>query len=187
MTFEQPISTTTADNVPFAPSAATTMVVPLSFLSPAIWKELKRFLKYGLVGVLGAVVDFGVLNALIFWAGWSSDSGKFMANLISTTVAIISNYIWNRLWTFPEARNQKKRVQLVQFSVVALIGLVINTAIFYLTNQYLFERFLSETLAIQLAKATAIGIVMFCNFGINRLWTFREINTMNNTEELTPA
>lgn len=153
-------------------------------------KEAKRFIKFGMVGALGALIDFGILNFLIFSLGWSSNLGKVLANIISTSVAIISNFTWNRLWTFPESRSRRKRVQLVQFTLVNLIGLAINTAIFYITDNFVYIPLLQlaifhpnglfilaplepETLAIQLAKATAIGIVLFWNFGANRLWTYR--------------
>jgi len=136
-------------------------------------KELKRFIKFGIVGAIGAVVDFGVLNALIFIVGWATPTGKILANIISTSVAIVSNFTWNRLWTYPESRGRKKRVQLVQFTIVNLVGLVINTGIFYLADHFLYSQFFPANIAIQLAKATAIGIVLFWNFGANRLWTYR--------------
>jgi len=60
-------------------------------------KEITRFLKFSVVGTLGAVIDFGGLNLLILTFGFS----KILANTCSFTVAVISNFIWNRLWTFP--------------------------------------------------------------------------------------
>ena len=150
--------------------------------------ELIRFVKYGLVGVLGAIVDFTVLNTFVFILGWSSDMGKLMANVISTTAAILSNFIWNRLWTFPEAQNRNRFTQLLQFATVASTGLVFNSLIFVAADNYLFSQFLPEELSLQFAKAMAIGIVMFWNFGLNRLWTFRGINEeqqpMNTTNTI---
>lgn len=141
--------------------------------NPEQRKEVKRFIKFGIVGAIGAIVDFGVLNALIFIAGWVSPGGKILANIISTSIAIISNFTWNRLWTYPESRERKKRVQLVQFTIVNLVGLIINTGIFSMTDHLLYSQFFPPNIAIQLAKATAIGIVLFWNFGANRLWTYR--------------
>ena len=153
-------------------------------------KEAKRFVKFGLVGALGAVIDFAVLNFLIFVVGWNTPIGKLFANIVSTSIAIISNFTWNRLWTFPESRSRKKRFQLVQFTLVNLVGLAINTGIFWLSDHFIFGPLLTsdlfytndvfifspltpESLSVQLAKATAIGIVLFWNFGANRLWTYR--------------
>ncbi len=141
--------------------------------NPKQKREVKRFIKFGIVGAFGAAVDFSILNALIFWAGFSSPGGKILANVVSTSVAIISNFIWNRLWTFPESRARKKRTQLVQFTLVNLVGLIINTGIFFVADHYIFEPVVSTNMAIQLAKASAIGIVLFWNFGANRIWTYR--------------
>lgn len=153
-------------------------------------KEAKRFIKFSIVGALGAAIDFAVLNFLIFALGWNSSVGKILANIFSTSVAIVSNFTWNRLWTFPESRNRKKRFQLVQFTIVNLIGLAINTGIFSVSDHLIYTPLLNrpvfhpdglfllapltpETLSVQLAKATAIGIVLFWNFGANRIWTYR--------------
>ena len=106
--------------------------------NPKQRKEIKRFVKFGMVGTLGAIIDFSVLNFLVFSVGWQSDGGKILANIISTSVAIISNFVWNRFWTFPESRERKKRVQLIQFTLVNLIGLLINTGIFYVTDNFFY-------------------------------------------------
>ena len=143
------------------------------FDSPRKRKEVKRFVKFGIVGAFGSVIDFGVLNTLIFLAGWASPQGKIFANIISTSLAILSNFIWNRLWTFPESRQRNRTTQLVQFTIVNLIGLVINTGIFFVADHYFYETYFSPNIAVQLAKATAIGIVLFWNFGANRVWTYR--------------
>ena len=83
-------------------------------------KEVKHFLKFALVGTLGAIIDFTVLNILVLHFGWP----KATANIVSFTVAVLSNFTWNRLWTFEHARHQPLWPQLGQFALVNLIGLV---------------------------------------------------------------
>lgn len=138
-------------------------------------RELNHLLKFAVVGAFGAVVDFSVLNLLIFGFGWNTSSGMLAANVISTTAAIISNFFGNRFWTFPGARNHSGGIQLMQFVLVSIVGLVINSFIFYLANEYVYSQYFSTTIAVQLSKATAIGVVMFWNFGANRLWTFCDL------------
>jgi putative flippase GtrA len=150
-------------------------------------KELTRFFKFAIVGTIGTVVDFGVLNLLIQWAGL----GKFWANTCSFTAAVISNFTWNRLWTFPESRDRPLLPQLGQFALVNVAGLAINQAIFLGLDGFVLGEAgalaasmagLASvigvnhfTLAYNLAKAIAIIIVLFWNFGINRIWTYRGI------------
>ncbi|MCB0197220.1 MAG: GtrA family protein [Anaerolineae bacterium] len=140
---------------------------------PKAKKEAKRFVKYGIVGVLGTIIDFSILNILIFFVGWSTPFGKLSANIVSTGVAIISNFICHRAWTFPESQSRNGGVQLLQFTIVSIAGLLLNTLVFYLAGHYFFELFLPMTIAIQLAKATASVVILFWNFGVNRLWTYR--------------
>jgi len=148
-------------------------------------KEIIRFLKFATVGVIGTVVDFGVLNLLIQLAGMS----KLWANTCSFTAAVISNFVWNRLWTFPESRERPLLSQLSQFTLVNVVGLAINQAIFLGLDRFVLGEagmlatpmsslasglgIAHFTLAFNLAKAVAIMIVLFWNFGANRLWTYR--------------
>ena len=150
-------------------------------------RELIRFLKFCAVGTLGAVIDFGVLNLLVQLAGFS----KVLANACSFTVAVISNFTWNRLWVYPETRGEPLRKQFVQFVLVNAAGLVINTAIFYVADRWFLGEMgflagpvggLAGTigmahfdLAYNGAKVIATGVVLFWNFFVNRLWTFRHV------------
>ncbi len=61
-------------------------------------QERTRFLKFLVVGMVGAAVDFGIMNLFsklfnmtLVWAG-----------TISFVCAILSNYLWNRIWTYPD-------------------------------------------------------------------------------------
>ena len=97
------------------------------------------------------------------------------ANAISFTMAVLSNFTWNRLWTFPESRERPLGSQLGQFAVVNLVGLGINTVLLLVMDQYVFQHLVSARLSYNLAKAFAIAVVLFWNFGVNRIWTYRGI------------
>lgn len=133
--------------------------------------ELNRFLKFAVVGAIGAAVDFGVLNLLVLVFGWP----KEYANLVSVTCAIISNFIWNRLWTFPESRERALHTQFGQFGLVNLFGLTINQFIFVTSDALVFNAMFPHPLDYNLAKASAIIVVLFWNFFVNRRWTYRGI------------
>ncbi len=150
-------------------------------------KEITRFLKFAVVGMLGTVIDFGLLNLLILAFGFS----KVLANTCSFTVAVFSNFVWNRLWTFSEARDRPIAPQLAQFFLVNVGGLLLNQAIFLSLDAWVLGEagllaapmavlalnigLAHYKLAYNLSKASATIIVLFWNFGANRLWTFRGI------------
>jgi putative flippase GtrA len=145
-------------------------------------REVTRFLKFAAVGMIGALVDFTILNLahkLFPWpnlvAGditWSTGWPLLAANTLSFSVAVLSNFTWNRLWTFPESRARRKRQQLPQFALVNVIGLIINNAIL-ITLQAVLRPMVGDPWDYNLAKALAIGVVLFWNFGANRFWTYR--------------
>ncbi|HOG45907.1 MAG TPA: GtrA family protein [Anaerolineae bacterium] len=130
-------------------------------------REAERFVKFGLVGTLGTAVDFGILNALILGLA----TPKFLANTVSFSLAALSNFVWNRLWTFPESRRRPLGRQLAQFFAVSAGGYLINQALFLSLDRWVFAGW--ETLGYNLAKAIAVVVVLFWNFGVNRIWTYR--------------
>ncbi|MFQ6014411.1 MAG: GtrA family protein [Anaerolineae bacterium] len=132
-------------------------------------RELQRFVKFAIVGTSGAVVDFGILNLLILGFGFS----KALANTCSFSAAVVNNFTWNRLWTFPESRDRPVGPQLLQFVAVNVVGYIINQTLFLSLDQYIFSPY--GTLGYNVAKAIAVIVVLFWNFSINRIWTYKGI------------
>jgi putative flippase GtrA len=133
--------------------------------------ELGRFFKFAVVGTIGAIVDFGVLNLLVLLFGVP----KEYANLVSVTCAVTSNFIWNRFWTYPESRDHPLHVSFGKFALVNLVGLLINQFIFVTSDALIFSSMVSHPLDFNLAKVSAIIVVLFWNFFVNRRWTYGAI------------
>lgn len=139
-------------------------------------KEIKRFVKFAIVGAAGSITDFTVLNLLVQVGGWS----LVWANTVSFITAVLQNFTLNRLWSFPESRERHVRTQLAQFALINLIGLGINQLVFLGIHHALdttwtaqFGPDLGHLVSYNFAKAFAIGVVLFWNFTANRLWTYR--------------
>jgi putative flippase GtrA len=146
-------------------------------------QERSRFLKFMAVGVIGAVVDFGIMNLLtrllgmiLVWAG-----------TISFICAIVSNFIWNRYWTYPDSRSRPISNQLLMFFIVNVAGLAIRLPILRFLEPPVRQALQSLALVIStppefLAKnftlAVAVGVVMLWNFFINRYWTYNDVDKM---------
>jgi putative flippase GtrA len=147
-------------------------------------QERTRFLKFMAVGVVGAVVDFGIMNLLTRAASMS----LVWAGTISFICAILSNFIWNRYWTYPDSRTRPIGRQLAMFAIVNVAGLAIRVPILHFLEGpilNLFERMrLNITLTPAfLAKnatlALAVGIVMLWNFFVNRYWTYNDVDKVH--------
>ena len=155
-------------------------------------KEVERFIKFAFVGTLGFVIDIATLiilqNTLL---PPENDQNVLLANSIAFVLAVCSNFIWNRVWTYPDSRSYSVRRQLTQFALVSVIGLVIRNLWINGTYEYLGQ--LSTTvlqgatsgyapaLIDQNKLGTTIGlvfgvlIVMIWNFVANRFWTYNDV------------
>ncbi len=134
-------------------------------------QELVRFLKFAIVGVTGMVVDLSILTFSREVLGLPLS----IAVLLGFSLAVVSNFTWNRLWTFPESRNLPLGRQLIQFIIVNVIGLGINELV-VLGLHPVFSVVLHDPASYLAAKVIAIGIVLFWNFFVNRAWTYRDIH-----------
>ena len=120
-----------------------------------------KFLKFGVVGLTGVFVDFGITWLL----KEKMQVNKYFSNSTGFLCAVFSNYFLNRIWTF-EDHNPDIATQFLKFLVIAVCGLLMNNYIIYL----LTER--RQRTNFYVAKLIATGVVTFWNFGGNLLFTF---------------
>ena len=127
-----------------------------------MWKLLLSALKFGLVGLIGMGIDF-----LLTWiAKEKLHINKFVANGIGFTVAVVNNYILNRIWTFAN-KNPQVLQQFLHFLTISCIGLALNTFFLYLFHQ-------KFKLNFYFSKLLAIGMVFVWNFSANLIFTFND-------------
>ena len=140
-------------------------------------KETKRFLKFAIVGALGAVTDYTILNLLIFSAGFP----PLVANGFGFCAAVLQNFLLNRWWTYPESQIRNTRRQMAKFALVSVVGLGINLMVFDFVYEllrpfwgdWLSSPELGFAISVNSAKLFSIGVVLFWNFIANRLWTYK--------------
>lgn len=159
-------------------------------------KELERFLKFVVVGAIGAVIDLSITNILlatIFRPHGDDRTPALVAASCGFTVAVISNFVWNRYWTYPESRNGNLPKQLLQFFLVNVVGLGIRGLVVgfftipfrdfiaYEAKMFfpsLVAQWPADTparLGTNMAVILALAIVMMWNFFVNRRWTYGDI------------
>lgn len=147
--------------------------------------ERSRFIKFMAVGGIGAIVDFGIMNLFskLF------NTPLTLAGSISFICAIISNFFWNRYWTYPDSRTRPISRQLIMFFIVNVAGLVIRLPILHFLEppiKNIFEGFnfnypLSpELMGKNFTLMVAVGVVMLWNFFINRYWTYNDVDEVKS-------
>ena len=132
---------------------------------------LNKFIKFGIVGASGAVIDFG-LTALCKGILGMPD---LLANAIGFTLAATSNYFLNRVWTW-RSTSKNVGVEYAKFFFVSLVGLGLNSLIVFLLKDIsVVPRFVETTLDwdFWVAKIIATAVVMVWNFLANNFFTFR--------------
>lgn len=143
--------------------------------------ERTRFLKFALVGILGAVIDFVIFNVI----SNLTPVPALYASAISFVAAVVSNFLWNRFWTYPDSRQKTFASQLSQFVVVSIIGLLIRVILFTPIENVILDftaRVINPTFFLtpqfighNITLAFLILIVMFWNFFVNRYWTYNDV------------
>ena len=130
-------------------------------MSSAWWTILMRFIRFGIVGASGMVVDFGVTWLCKEKLRWN----KYVSNSLGFILAATNNYLWNRVWTF-QSQSEAVAREYISFVVIALIGLGLNNLIIYLVHERWHVNFF-------LSKLIAIACVTLWNFSMNYVFTFR--------------
>ncbi|MBS1558005.1 MAG: GtrA family protein [Bacteroidetes bacterium] len=119
-----------------------------------------KFLKFGLVGISGMAVDFGIT----YLAKEKIRINKYAANTLGFFCAASSNYIFNRLWTF-ESSDPAIAFQYIKFLSLAGVGVLLSNTIIYLLHE-------KQKWNFYFAKLISIGVVLFWNFFANYFFTF---------------
>lgn len=123
-------------------------------------------IRFMLVGAVNTLVDFGILFSLVNLAKMPS----IIANVISTTVALIVSYGLNKRAVFGNTDAHNPR-QVVLFVVVTLSGLwLLQTAVIFVVSGWL-QAFLTKNIVLFIAKIIATLFSLTWNY----LWYSRII------------
>ncbi len=131
--------------------------------------------KFVVVGVINTIVDFGVLNILIFATQISSGAYFSVFKGISFTAAVINSYVWNRFWTFKDTQEKNPAAQFGKFILISLVGFGINIGIASLVVNLIRPQFgMSAQLWANVGAICATAIAWVWNFTGYKLWAFRK-------------
>jgi len=127
-------------------------------------KTGRQFIYFCIIGGINTALDFGVYILLTRSSSFFKEY-FFIANIISFSIAVTNSYILNRRYTF-KSNNGNIRSEYTKFIIVNIFGVIFNTLILV---------FMVDTFGIHdlIAKAIAVGVVLFWNFYMNRRWTFK--------------
>ncbi|BDU50921.1 GtrA family protein [Haliovirga abyssi] len=128
-------------------------------------KIMKLFIKFGIVGISGVIVNMIVYSILIFM-----NINYLIAATISFFIAVTNNFIWNNIWTF-KGKAEHKSFKRKYFSFLLISG--INFIVNILVLRLLVENFSINKILSQLI---GIGVASTLNFLGNYFIVFKEKN-----------
>lgn len=122
-------------------------------------KIFSQFIKFGLVGVIATIIDFGVLIFLTEVFGLD----PVVSAGISFTVSLIFNYYASMRYVFRHRKDLSRQKEFVIFIILSVIGLAINEVMMWagtvpLNLNYLF------------VKVLATAVVLIWNFLSRKKW-----------------
>ena len=123
---------------------------------------IEQFVKFGVVGAIAFVIDYGILMLLSQVVGWD----PVLSSAISFTVSVVFNYVASMRYVFTRREDLSREREFVIFVVLSIIGLVINSACIWAGTQ----AFGDGALAVTATKVVATIIVALWNFWSRKRW-----------------
>lgn len=163
--------------------------------------EVAQVGRFGLIGILNTVVDFAVLNLLLYtilpksvvlgsfglFGATYYINGLVISGVIAGTVAMINSFIFNMRFTFRVKEVSRQRI--VYFFLITIFGLYVIRPIILniFTDQWLWPSntaysishglglpFSSDFIEANLALAVSIFVVMFYNYIMYKKFVFEK-------------
>ena len=122
-------------------------------------KLVAQIMKFGVVGVIATVIDFGVMNILYYGLGLDI----LISNTSGFVISLIFNYLASMKYVFAHKEGMSRRREFAIFVVLSVIGLVLNDGIVLALKSGL-------GLEANLAKICATALVMVYNFVTRKIF-----------------
>ena len=120
---------------------------------------LAQLAKFGVVGVVATVIDFGIMNLLHY--GLQLDI--IFSNTCGFVVSLVFNYLASMKYVFSHREGMSRRREFIIFVVLSVIGLGLNDGIVWSLN-------VAVGLEANIAKICATALVMIYNFVTRKIF-----------------
>ncbi len=132
------------------------------FLSPTNHWFIQLF-RYCFVGGFAFLVDYGLLVLFTEVFG--------LHYLVSATISFIAglivNYFLSICWVFRKSKLKKKWAEFIVFSIIGIVGLILNNLFLYVLTDPLHVHYM-------ISKLITTALVMVWNFGARKIILFNK-------------
>lgn len=120
-------------------------------------------------GVIGFMVDAGIVQALVRGAGWNPYGARVLSFLVAASVT----WWWNRSLTFAHRRGRRAGDEWLRWMTVMMVGALVNYGLYAgLVGAFELVR-AWPALGVAAGSAAAAAL----NFGGARALVFRHVKT----------
>ncbi|MCX7239878.1 MAG: GtrA family protein [Burkholderiales bacterium] len=154
--------------------------VQRALLLALAWIERYRYLKFGIVGASGTVVNLVMLHIgheYLFQSIEAAYKKPYASLALAITLATINNFTWNRLWTWSDRVKTMEEGEVSGHVSLRLLGTefgqYVTASGFGSAVQYFLTLLLSSYMDYRIANVIAILSASVSNFLANDRWTFR--------------
>lgn len=119
----------------------------------------RQFARYALVGIIGMLVQLGILAACVELLKLD----PMLGTSVGFIIALLLQYALNHRWTFRSKRSHKS--SLWRYIVVSLSGFALNFGMMAMLIDYFHIWYIA-------AQVSVIAVVPLFNFVLNRYWAF---------------
>ena len=144
------------------------------------WLERYRYIKFGIVGASGTVVNLAVLHfghEYLFNHIEATYNKPYLSLALAISLATMNNFTWNRLWTWSDRVKTLEKEESPGKVSLRLLGLefgqYVTASAFGSGLQYVLTLLLSNTMDYRLANIIAILAASVSNSLANDRWTFK--------------
>jgi putative flippase GtrA len=139
---------------------------------------VSQFARFGVIGLIGLGVDVTVFNLLrvTLLSPEHVHEGPLWAKVISTSLAIVVNWLGNRYWTFRHQRRSHWVREAIEFVLVSIGGLLIAVACLWVSHYALgFTSLIADNVATNVV-GLALGTAF--RFAFYRFWVYSPSRTV---------
>jgi dolichol-phosphate mannosyltransferase len=151
-----------------------------ALLAVLAWIARYRYLKFGIVGASGTVVNLVILHIgheYLFQSIEAAYKKPYASLALAITLATLNNFTWNRLWTWSDRVRAMERGRTSTHVNLRLLGTEFGqyatASSFGSAVQYFLTLLLSGYMDYRIANVIAILCASVSNFLANDRWTFR--------------
>lgn len=122
-------------------------------------KLIAQFMKFGIVGVIAFLIDYGLMVALTEFFSVP----YLISNTISFTVSVVFNYVASMRYVFERRDDMSRHREFIIFVVLSIIGLILNDLFMWLFVSVWFIDY-------RIAKIIVTVLVAIWNFVTRKIF-----------------